>query len=97
MINDASIIARDSPSGNDNGIAVTSQSGMEASAEIRNSIIRGSVIAANVDSSGTPAVIKIAASTVDGSVSPGPLSEIKCVGAFDTDFNALDTDCLAIP
>ena len=97
MINDTSIIASDSPSGIDNGIAVTSQFGMEAKAEIRNSIIRGSVIAANVDSSGAPAVIRIAASTVEGSVSAGTLAEIKCVGAFDTDFTALDTDCLAVP
>ncbi len=97
MINDSSVIARNSPGGIDNGIAVTSQFGMEASAEIRNSIIRGSVIAANVDSSGAPALIRIAASTVDGSVHAATPAEIKCVAAFDTDFNPLDTDCLAAP
>ncbi len=97
LISDTHVLARNSSGGINNGIAVTSENGMESYVEIRNSVVRGSVIAANVDGSGSPAVVRIAASTVDGSVSPGPSGEIKCVGAFDTDFNPLNSDCSVIP
>lgn len=88
FISDSRIVARSS-GGINNGVVLTSQSGLEAYTEIRNSAIRGSVSAANVDGTGAPALARIAASSIDGPVSTGTDGEIKCIGVFDVDFNPL--------
>jgi hypothetical protein len=87
-ISDSHIIARSS-GGINNGIVVTSQFGIEAYIAARNSVIRGSVSAGNVDGSGAPALIRIAASSIDGPVSAATGGDIKCISTFDADFNPL--------
>lgn len=82
LLSDTHIIARNSPSGNDNGLAVTSFSGSAASAVIRNSQIRGSILA---DGSGAPATVRVGVSLVNGTVTSGASGDIKCVGDFDAD------------
>lgn len=95
VVEDTTIIARNSPSAIDNAIAVTSEIGPESSAKIRNSLLRGAILAG--DLGGTGAIVNIASSEIDGLLSPTVGGEIRCVGAFDPDFNPLDADCLTIP
>ena len=99
MISDTHIVARNSPVGIDNGIAVTSQSDAEANATIRNSVVRGSIIADNVDPTGTPAsaIVRIGASNVEGGVFPGTWGKIKCVRSFDANFDPLGANCSVAP
>ncbi len=93
VVSDSRIIARNSSSGFDNGVAVTAQLGIDANIKIRNSIIRGALLAANVDSSSALARIRIAGSEVDGPANPGTSGEIKCFGAYDSGFDPLDSSC----
>jgi hypothetical protein len=99
LLNDTTIVAKNSPSGMDNALAVTTQSTEQARATVRNSVLRGSIIADNVDPARAAgmAIVRVATSMLDGTVSSGSWGEIKCVGAFDGNFDPLDADCLAAP
>lgn len=99
LIDDTTIVAKNSPSGLDNAVAVTTTSIEQARATIRNTVIRGSIIADNVDPARAAgmAIVRIATSMVDGTISSGTWGEIKCVGAFDAYFDPLGVDCLTAP
>ncbi len=98
IVEDTSIIARNSPRGNDNAIALTSEEGEGSSTEIRNSIVRGSILVGDLSEYGARTIVKIASSKIDGSPSVSGLrAEIHCVGAFDPGFNSLGVSCLATP
>lgn len=88
-VESTALIAR-GPGSTNNGVAVTSQSGLNSSAIIRNSTIRGAVMAANVDSSSVPAFVGISSSSIDGPLlETAPDGDIRCIGTFDRDFNPL--------
>lgn len=88
-VDSTDIIAR-SPGGINNGVAVTSEAGIESSVIIRNSTIRGTVMASNVDSTSVPAFLGISSSSIDGPVlETAPDGDIRCIGTLDVDFNPL--------
>lgn len=74
----------------DNGIAVTSESGISARTEIRNSTILGAVMAGNVDGSGAPAFLGISSTSINGLITETPPDgDIRCSGVFTADYTPL--------
>lgn len=88
-IDSTTIVAR-GPGSTNNGVAVTSEAGLDSSAIIRNSTIKGAVMAANVDASSVPAFLGISSSSIDGALlETAPDGDIRCIGTFDMNFNPL--------